>query len=263
MSWRPNTVPAFRYTDIVSPRLKLIMTSPEGSDTTGDKQGRNNTINRRRGHRAYVTKTINSVRELLQDYSETNKNRLLSYRTSLKDKSETLNALNEEVLLGLAGSTIEEEILQSSEIQDDIQEVLFEIEEKLQANMGDHCSRSPPPAASSDGHSNAKLPKLTLPIFSGDPIEYQSFWDSFNASVHNNEKLDNVVKFNYLKSVLREAALSSISGLSLTTENYVEAVDILRRRYGNKQLLISTHMDKLLSIPAVTSLQDVKKIRPI
>ena len=56
-------------------------------------------------------------------------------------------------------------------------------------------------------------------------------------------------------------AASAISGLTLTSENYAEAIDILSTRYGNKQLIISRHMDKLLSISAVVSVYDVTKIR--
>ena len=69
------------------------------------------------------------------------------------------------------------------------------------------------------------------------------------------------MKFNYLKTALRGQALSAISGLSLTAENYKQAIDILKKRYGNKQL--SSHMDKLLSISPVTSLNDIGKIRNV
>ena len=220
--------------------------------------------NQRRGHRAYVTRTLTKVDELLTDYAETQKSRLLSYRKSLEEKCYILDELNERVLLGLTEEEIEAEIIKSGDIKDDIQERLFRIDEQLDVKPETSMSASPlvcsqPP----DNRSNARLPKLTLPNFSGNPIEYQSFWDSFCASVHNDPKLDNVVKFNYLKSVLRNPALSSISGLSLTSENYLEAVDILQKRYGNKQLLITSHMDKLLSIPSVTSLHDVGKLRNV
>ena len=43
-----------------------------------------------------------------------------------------------------------------------------------------------------------QLPKLSLPTFSGDPLQWQMFWDSFDAAVHSNVSLSGVQKFNYL-----------------------------------------------------------------
>ena len=37
--------------------------------------------------------------------------------------------------------------------------------------------------ASQTSHSVSRLPKLSLPSFSGDPLFWQTFWDSFNAVV--------------------------------------------------------------------------------
>ena len=32
--------------------------------------------------------------------------------------------------------------------------------------------------------TNTHLPKLSIPVFSGDPLQWQSFWDCFEAIVH-------------------------------------------------------------------------------
>ena len=45
---------------------------------------------------------------------------------------------------------------------------------------------------SSSRDSSAKIPKLILQTFSGDPAKYQEFWDSYNSAVHSNLSLDNV-----------------------------------------------------------------------
>ena len=44
------------------------------------------------------------------------------------------------------------------------------------------------------GLSNIRLPKLELPKFSGDLIEWQSFWDRFVALVDEND-MPNISKF--------------------------------------------------------------------
>jgi hypothetical protein len=72
-----------------------------------------------------------------------------------------------------------------------------------------------------------------------------------------------VDKFNYLKSLLHGSAAETINGFSLTKENYCEAIKLLKERYGNKQVVISSQMDSLLKLPEATSMGEVKKLRNI
>ena len=73
--------------------------------------------------------------------------------------------------------------------------------------------------------------------------------------------LTDVDKFNYLRSLLERTAYEAISGLTLSSANYQEAIDILQKRFGNKQLIISKHMEILLNIETVTSEQNVRGLR--
>ena len=52
---------------------------------------------------------------------------------------------------------------------------------------------------------------------------------------------------------LRSAASDAITGLVLTAANYREAIEVLNKRFGNKQRIIDKHMEVLLSLEAVTS----------
>ena len=72
-----------------------------------------------------------------------------------------------------------------------------------------------------------------------------SFWDSFESAVHQNHSLSEVDKFNYLTSMLEHSASGAIAGLSLTASNYNEAIAILKKRFGNKQVIINKHMETL------------------
>ena len=80
-----------------------------------------------------------------------------------------------------------------------------------------------------------RLPKLTLPNFDGDVQTWQTFWDSFESTVHQNSNLTNVERFSYLKSQLTGEAARTIDGFALTHTNYAWAIDLLRERYGQKQ----------------------------
>ena len=63
-----------------------------------------------------------------------------------------------------------------------------------------------------NGTNKAKLPKLTLPKFTGDATKWTTFWDSFSSAIHTSEDLNGVDKFQYLKSLLESAAAETISG---------------------------------------------------
>ena len=93
-----------------------------------------------------------------------------------------------------------------------------------------------------------KLPKLNLPVFSGNPLDWQSFWDSFEAAVHRNPSLNGIQKFNYLKAQLKNEALHSIMGFQLTNSNYEQAVTLLKDRFGQTHKVINAHMQALLDI---------------
>ena len=111
--------------------------------------------------------------------------------------------------------------------------------------------------------SHVKLPKLSLKKFNGDLTQWTTFWDTFEAAVHQNPALTSIDKFSYLTSLLESTAAEAIAGLKLTSVNYDEAVATLYRRFGNKQCIINRHMELLLRLEAVTSTHDLKGLRQL
>ncbi|XP_063447979.1 uncharacterized protein LOC134727528 [Mytilus trossulus] len=98
-----------------------------------------------------------------------------------------------------------------------------------------------------------KLPKLNLPTFGGNMLEWQPFWDSFSAAVHDNLSLNDVQKFNYLKSQLFGEATQCIAGLQITNTNYGQALHVLKQRFGQPHKIVQTYMQSLISLPSPTS----------
>ena len=94
-----------------------------------------------------------------------------------------------------------------------------------------------------------RLPKLSIPLFSGNVLEWQSFRDCFETAVHNNSALSGIQKLNYLRAQLQEGALRVIAGLPLTNTSYSHSVSLLRDRYGQPHKLISAHMKALIELP--------------
>ena len=94
-----------------------------------------------------------------------------------------------------------------------------------------------------------KLPKITLPWFSGEITKFCAFWDSFESAVDKNPNLSTVDKFNYLNALLEGSAAQSIQGLPLSEVNYTAATEILKERFGRIQAIILAHMESLLQLP--------------
>ena len=105
---------------------------------------------------------------------------------------------------------------------------------------------TPPPTAR---QPISRLPKLNLPNFSGSPLAWQSFWDSFDAAVNSNTALDGIQKFNYLRAQIQGEASQAIAGLPLTGANYDHAVALLKVRFGQPHRIINAHMQALVNTP--------------
>ena len=67
---------------------------------------------------------------------------------------------------------------------------------------------------------------------------WRTFWDSYKSSVHDNNDIATMDKFNYLKSLLEGPAYRCIQGLPITASNYEGAI---------------THMEELLKLPVCTN----------
>ena len=151
------------------------------------------------------------------------------------------------------------EIDESGEFRAGIHEIMIRID-KLLISKEDKTQKSEHVVTSKTGAS-AKLPKLQIPKFSGNPCQRNSFWDSFCAGVHNREELTDVERFSYLRELLTDTAGATISELSLTEANYENATTLLKQRYGHPQIIINGHMDQLIQIQPLGTGSNVTRLR--
>ena len=93
---------------------------------------------------------------------------------------------------------------------------------KLQKYLEYHPESSAPIETRRDARRNdrVKLPKTVLRKFRGDPLDWKSFKETFEAAVHTSGSISNIEKFTYLKTYLDKSALQPIEGFPLTNENY-------------------------------------------
>ena len=105
---------------------------------------------------------------------------------------------------------------------------------------------------------NVKLPRIEIRPFHGSQEKWQTFFEDFQCArnVSRND-ISNVQKMTYLRSYLRVSASNAKAALALTNDNYQTTIDLLKERYDNKQLLISTHMKNFLKLERV---KDIKNI---
>ena len=81
--------------------------------------------------------------------------------------------------------------------------------------------------------------------------------------IHLKESLSDIDKFTYLSGLLTGSVSDCISELSLTVQNYKEAINILKERYANPQVIISAHMESLVKLPSVRDINNVTSLQKI
>ena len=162
------------------------------------------------------------------------KSALLQMKCSLNEKLETLKRLDGEILELTEDDKVVEEIEQADSFKEDIYRALVRLEPFIGATPLVPPSESCMTAPTLVEH-RVRLPKINMKSFHGDLTTWTPFWDSYASSVHDTPTLSDVDKFNYLNSLLEGSAREPVSGLTLTSANYHEAVAILKKRFGNKQ----------------------------
>ena len=111
----------------------------------------------------------------------------------------------------------------------------------------------PTPASAPRTAQVSSLPKIDIPVFSGDIIEWNEYYSLFKSLIDENDSLNEVQKFHYLRSTLRGTALSVVSGLQITRENYPLALHALVSRYQNSRMLASLYVQQILEFTPLKS----------
>ena len=76
-----------------------------------------------------------------------------------------------------------------------------------------------------------------------------------NLSIYTDEM------FGYLRDYLKGEAQLCVENLELTDANYAVAIATLRRTYGNQDVLIDAHMNKLDSLTQIKDASDTSALR--
>ena len=229
----------------------------------------------RAAHRRSAKAIVSSVKEICASFGgeKSLQAKLLSYKVTLKGKLEILEKLDETVLESIENDAEidKDQIQESTDFRGFLQETCIEIDlclkEYVKNEQPEHRATSGAVDTSvasslSSKQASVKLPKIVLKKFDGNPTNFQSFWDSYNTAIHENEDISDVNKMAYLFGLLEGPAYSAVKGFTMTGGNYKEVIDVLHERFGSKDVIISSHMDALLKLPLVYN-SDTKRLRSV
>ena len=200
--------------------------------------------------RGWLTRTCKVLEETMQKECVTEME-LKSSITEFEGRLAKVDELQSQIEDEVEQSQIEEIIEEAFCYREKQREVKVRAQkclQKLSEIKESHTSDLNTSQTSTSSHvGRARLPKLELPKFSGNYLEFTSFFDKFLAVVDGSE-LPAVTKFTYLQSLLTGEALASINGLTVTDDSYPVAKEILTKRYGRKERIIFSHIQTLLSL---------------
>ncbi|UYV78901.1 hypothetical protein LAZ67_17000187 [Cordylochernes scorpioides] len=94
-----------------------------------------------------------------------------------------------------------------------------------------------------------KLHKIEIRKFDGELINWLPFWAQFEK-IHEDTELHDADKFHYLVQSMQShtRARELIESYPQTAENYAKAVKALKKRYGQKDLLVEIYVMELLKL---------------
>lgn len=140
---------------------------------------------------------------------------------------------------------------------------MYELDEKIEAAINQFTEQE----SSTDNNNitthntinKSHLPKLSIPEFRGNILEFNDFIEAFVSNIDQNN-LTIIEKFSYLRQSLQGEAAGIISGMSATTDNYNEVMQHLHARYGDRRRRLRAHVQHLIDFQRVR-LDTPKSIR--
>ena len=104
---------------------------------------------------------------------------------------------------------------------------------------------------------SVQLPKLHLPTFNGDLMEWAPFWAQFKTAVDSNPDLSQEHKLYYLKDAIKDPAVKSLMFSGAERKGlYAEVVKTLQQRYDKRRLIHSPYCQQLNTRPELLQFLD-------
>ena len=98
-----------------------------------------------------------------------------------------------------------------------------------------------------------KLPEIELPKFSGSYVDWPTFSELFTSLIIQDAQLMDIDRLHYLRSSLSGEPARRVNAYPLRGSSFQACWDMLAKRFANKRLLIQEQLDKLLTMPPITT----------
>ncbi|XP_064621909.1 uncharacterized protein LOC135484415 [Lineus longissimus] len=242
--------------------------APTPEEVAADKLKR--MVHERGSKRATMTRLINKMEDVVKELNAeaavdttldvTKLDQVFAKLALVPTKLAEIVALDKDIIKATPTDTVDHAVTEAEDYTSNVEEkhiILKKIYDRLASPKQPKpatLARTPAPTNTSTTPTvpvtkNVHLPKLQLSTFSGNILEWTTFFDGFTAAIHNNNALGNVQKFQYLRAQLQGEASLAIAGLQLTDANYASAIELLRERYGQNHKLKAALMKALWDLP--------------
>ncbi|UYV70525.1 hypothetical protein LAZ67_7003416 [Cordylochernes scorpioides] len=173
--------------------------------------------------------------------------------SKLKDIDFKLKDLDQKMLDHMMVADAEEDTLNCEiEEAEHYSDTFITLERKVRELIDSDNKSDVKSLGSSNGSLMAKsykLPKIEIRKFDGELINWLPFWAQFEK-IHEDTELHDADKFHYLVQSMQSntRARELIESYPQTADNYAKAVQALKQRYGQKDLLVEIYVRELLKL---------------
>ena len=183
------------------------------AESLGKKRGTRNVYIR------HIENLENEIKETIENFDISNsrhRERLKGLRYSLDDKMKKVSILDDEIFDLLEQKDAEIELSNTLVRNDRIFALIASMEEALSKNENNQTPSIVNSSSTSENNVGnideimCKLPKLVIKEFDGSVLNWQTFWDQFESTIHSKTNISNIDKFGYLTSYLCKSAYDTI-----------------------------------------------------
>lgn len=215
----------------------------------------------RRGSRGSATRCATKLNDIADDITLPRPRKIFQLKAKLADliaNIEKLEDLDQQIVTLTEDAELDDEVRAASDAnevhrnaRDEIayRIALLEAEEALATANAATTNNTPPIVNNTPSTRVSNRPKLLLPRFNGEILQWQAFWQAFEAEIDSDATIANINKFNYLMGQLEPSVAATVAGLPPSNASYPELVRLLQERYGSTSKITMAYMRALYSLP--------------
>lgn len=220
-------------------------------------------IKLRGSYRGTFTKLTDKIKDFLK--SETlDLDSCASFLAQLQGKYSKVEQLDKDILKELPSEENYSQKVLDDEIEsvDNYNSTFIDLKTKLERRLNSTSDLNRTVVENeTNSKRNFKLPKIELQKFDGNLKDWLSFWGLFEK-IHEDVNISEVDKFQYLLQSTQKGsrAREVVESFPVTAENYQQAVDCLRARFGREDVLVEVYVRELLSLVLSNTLGQEHKL---